>query len=134
MLHPAVFLVHYLTLMSMTSVFAVTTSHTLTRTSHSVVVPFTRITFPAFNVFDAQAHSKQKKKKKHGWPELRAGGKPQSHLFSKVYGFPVCRRANLFMLRKFKMQETPTFYPLVLRDSETSFKTSVKESDRASES
>ena len=40
------------------------------------------------------------------------------------------------MLRKFKMQETPTFYPLVLRDSETSctsFKTSVKESDRASE-
>ena len=33
MLHPAVFLVQYLT-----SVFAVTTSHTLTRTSHSVVV------------------------------------------------------------------------------------------------
>ena len=60
-LHPAVFLVHYLMLMSMTSVLAVTTSHTLTRTSHSVVVPFTRITFPAFNVFEAHAHSKQKK-------------------------------------------------------------------------
>ena len=79
-LHPA-----YLTLMSLTSVFAVSTSHTLTRTSHSVVVLFTRIIFPAFNVFEAHAHSTQKKKKKkkktHGWPELRAGGKPQSHLF-----------------------------------------------------
>ena len=63
-LHPAVFLVHYLTLMSMTSVFAVSTSHTLTRTSHSVVVPFTRIIFPTFNVFEAHAHSTQKKKKK----------------------------------------------------------------------
>ena len=44
-------------------IFAVTTSHTLTRTAHSVVVPFTQITFPAFNVFEAHAHSKQKKKK-----------------------------------------------------------------------
>ena len=78
-LHPAVFLVHYLTLMSMTSVFAVSTSHTLTRTSHSVVVPFTRIIFPAFNVSEAHAHSTEKKP--HRWPELRAGGKPQSHLF-----------------------------------------------------
>ena len=77
-LHPAVFLMHYLTLMSMTSVFAVSTSHALTRTSHSVVVPFTRIIFPAFNVFGAHAHSTQKKTT---WPELRAGGKPQSHLF-----------------------------------------------------
>ena len=56
LLVPVVFLVHYLTLMSMTSVFAVTTSHTLARTSHSVVVPFTRISFPAFNVFEAHAH------------------------------------------------------------------------------
>ena len=36
-----------------------------------------QITFPAFNIVDAHAHSKPKK----GWPELRVGGKPQSHLF-----------------------------------------------------
>ena len=96
MLHPAVFLVHYLTLMSMTSVFAVSTSHTLTRTSHSVVVPFTRIIFPAFNVFEAHAHSTKKKKPTDGLSYGRAGNpnptyfsvRPNAFLFSAIQYVP----------------------------------------------
>ena len=76
---------YYLTSMSMTSVFAVTTSHTLTITSHSVVVPFTRITF-LHSTFSR--HMRIQSKKKHGW---RAGGKPQSHLF---FGAALCHIYN----------------------------------------
>ena len=66
MLHRAVFLVHYLTLMSITSVFAVTTSPTLTRTSHSVVVPFIQ-RFRGACAFKAQKNNR--------WPELWEGGR-----------------------------------------------------------
>ena len=87
-LHPAVFLVHYLTLMSMTSVFAVTTEYiayaykNLPQCCCSVHTNNLSCIqrFRGASAFNA----KKQKTNKHGWPELRAGGKPQSHLFFGV--------------------------------------------------
>ena len=77
-LHPAVFLVHYLTLMSMTSVFAVTTVHRI-----HLQEPPTVLLFRSPNILSCiqRFRCACAIKAKTGWPELRAGGKPQFHLF-----------------------------------------------------